>query len=61
MNNWEKYRIRRERQDRQRRRKLLTKLQKAQALEQRETVERLPSWGRRFGAVIRLRSQREDG
>lgn len=58
MTNWEGFRIRRERKDRKRRRRLLIKLQKAHAISQREEVERLSTWGRRFGRVCRLRSQR---
>ena len=55
MKTWETFRIRRERQDRKRRERLLNKLQKARATDKREEVERLPTWGRRFGRVCRLR------
>jgi hypothetical protein len=58
MTNWETFRIRRDRKDRKRRERLLNTLQKAQAIEKREEVESLPTWGRRFGCVCSLRSQR---
>jgi hypothetical protein len=58
MTNWETFRIRRDRKDRKRRERLLIKLQKAQAIDRREEVESLSTWGKRFGQVCRLRSQR---
>lgn len=56
--NWEANKIRRERRNEKRRLRLLNKLQKAQAINHREEIERLSTWGRRFGRVCRLRSQR---
>ena len=61
MTSWEVSSARRKRRskiERKRRERLLNKLQKAQAIDQREEVERLSTWGRRFGRVCRLRSQR---
>ena len=61
MTSWEVSSLRRERRDRKerkRRERLLIKLQKAQAIDRREEVESLSTWGRRFGRVCRLRSER---
>jgi hypothetical protein len=59
MINRQSFRLRESRKDKKRRERLLTKLQKAQAIKRREEVERLSTWNRRFGRVCRLRSQRQ--
>lgn len=47
--------------DIKRRARLLTKLQKAGVIHRREEVESLSNWGKRFGAVCKLRAQRNQG
>lgn len=42
---------------RKREKRLLTKLQKARAIEHKDTVLSKPSWNRRFKAVQKLRAE----
>jgi len=51
------YRYQQRRLDRKRKARLMTKIQKARALDHIEDVLRLQSWRKRFGMVVRLRAE----
>lgn len=56
MKNYADGYLKRNRKDRKRRERLRRKLQKAGALDRAVEVLSLPTWGKRFGRVARLRA-----
>lgn len=55
MIGWRENRMKRERLENKRRARLLTKLQKANAIQRKEEAERLASWNKKFGFAQRMR------